>query len=61
MSAINLALLELMDPSAFTPVGKLWMHNKLSVYNYALLTMYTSKWVTIQKLSQIYWDNVYKH
>ena len=51
----------------------LWLRYKLSVYSYELWTMYNEiqvrlfidtyinlKWVTLHKLFQIYWDDIYK-
>ena len=40
LPASNLAYLKLMGPFAFIPTHKLWLHDKLSMYNYELWTMY---------------------
>ena len=42
-SAIDSALLKLIGASAFIPIDKLWLYDKLSTYNYELcLTKYST-------------------
>ena len=74
LSTTDSPLLKLMGPSAFIPVHKLWLHNKLSLHNYELCITKCSrvvrlfndayifkiylKWVTLQKLFQISTINI---
>ena len=77
MTVSNCAtVLKLIGPFAFMPVHKFSLHDKLSMYNCQLWTMYNeiqslgfllirilfkiSKDVTLQKLFQVFRDNVYK-